>query len=134
MEKNKKIKKKSPKGIGGWLLIPTIRVMIELVIALLCVVLMGIYLFTAPDIFMLIMFLVSIGATCLLFYVLKLEFKKKKEFIRWSIRLLWIEFIFLILVSFVDGDFYSLFGGLIGLLIWKNYFEKSKRVKNTFIN
>jgi hypothetical protein len=135
MEKKREVKKL--KGIGGWLILPTIFFFI-IAIAGIGVLISGILIseinFTT----------ISIGLLSFLFiYILYLEFKHKKEFPKYAIIGNWCFFIILSIIVVLDSisiknfnysNFvFSLFLNSIMPIIWTTYFLKSKRIKNTFV-
>jgi len=125
--------KKELKGIGGWLILPTIGLFLAAGIWLFDFVIYGLLLFleeSGTD--ELIVFLTSTLIASSAIYSLVLEFKKKKQFPRWAIATLWIGVIATIVLSVLDGDYSAIFGTMVGAIIWTWYFNTSKRIKNTF--
>lgn len=126
--------KSKVEGLGGWLILITIGLFLGAGIWLFSFILWGFLLFSGESSpYGLSIFLLSAVLAYLLIYSLVLEFKKKKEFPKWAIIALWAGVIAAIFLSILDGDYSTLFGAIVGAIIWTWYFKVSKRVKNTFI-
>jgi len=135
--KRGKINKDKLRGIGGWLIIPLLNF-----IALGAILLYD--LLTAftlePSNFTLIAIVMDAILLFLVVYTLVLLFGEKKAFVNYAKITLWsnvaYRFILLILIYEADAGAVADSGfiqGLIFALIWTSYFNKSKRVKNTFV-
>ncbi|MBW3017005.1 DUF2569 domain-containing protein [Candidatus Woesearchaeota archaeon] len=124
---------KTPKGIGGWLILPTIGMflaaLIYVVLALVYSVVMCIN-FTATYA---MMFVISVIMSVLVIYAIVLELKKKKAFPKAFIAVMWIGVGLGIVMSLIDGDFSSIMRDSVSSALWTLYMVKSKRVKNTFV-
>jgi hypothetical protein len=118
------------KGIGGWLILPTLGFFLAGIIYLYELLT---YLPYLADGASLIIFLLIAGGLFFVVYSLILEFQYKREFPKWAIFTLWYGFVEIIIISFITLDYTGVFGVLLGAVIWTAYFQKSKRVKNTFI-
>lgn len=130
-----KDKKKNVKGIGGWLIIPTIGLFLGAFVWVALFLLYGIIILLGEsDLLAISYFLVSLIMSFLTIYSLVLEFGRKKEFPKW-ITITYISgFLATIILSLVDGDFSDVYGSTLGTIIWVWYFYVSVRVKNTFVN
>ena len=136
-----------PKGIGGWLIFPTLGTLISPLLVLRVVTELapaferdlptGLQIFLIAEIiFNSCMIIGWIVAAVLLF-------KHKRSFPSLFITMLIVSFVgplvdALIAVSIFEAqlapdDYRSLSRGLVSLLIWAPYMAKSKRVRNTFI-
>jgi len=116
MKGNKKLK-----GIGGWLLLPTIGLFLNILISIF-----WFWIYSYDDLMQYI-----IGFSMMFSIItLYLEFNYKKSFKIFAIISLWITtFVSLLISITLDEGFGS---GALGAIIWTVYFIKSKRVKNTF--
>jgi len=117
------------KGIGGWLILPTLGFFLAGLIYLYDLFSYLPYLSDGTSMFI---FLLTAGGLFLVVYSLILEFQHKKEFPKWAIFTLWFQFAEIIIIAFMTLDYSSVFGVLLGAIIWTAYFQKSERVKNTF--
>jgi len=128
--KNEKI----PKGIGGWLLLPTVGFFVAFVLCLLFAVAMTFSLIFEEggfwEGFYLIIVIVYLP---IIAFTLYLEFKKKKEFPKWVITLSCVGVFVSFLFSIEDGDYSGVPKDFLTSLLWIVYFHQSKRVKNTFV-
>jgi len=126
--------KKKVKGIGGWLILPTIGLFIGAFVWLIAFFLYGyISLFEGFSKIDLAYFLSATIMSFLTIYSLILEFKHKKEFPMWAIYTMWAGVFVTIFLSILDGDYSDLFATLAGTILWSWYFSVSIRVKNTFV-
>ncbi len=126
---------KKPKGIGGWLILPTIGLFIAAIVWVFVFIISGLFFLSGEaEVYDLMMLLMAPVLAGLSIFSLFLEFKKKKEFPKWIIVTLWVGVVSTILLSIVDGDYSDNFSVITGSIIWTWYFSVSKRVKNTFIN
>lgn len=130
-----KDKKRNIKGIGGWLIIPTIGLFLGAFVWVALFLLYSIIILLGEsDLLAISYFLVSLIMSFLTIYSLVLEFGRKKEFPKW-ITITYISgFLATIILSLVDGDFSDVYGSTLGTIIWVWYFYVSVRVKNTFVN
>lgn len=117
------------KGIGGWLILPTLGFFLGGLIYLYEIFA---YLPYISDGLSLLGFLLTAGGLFFIVYTLILEFQYKKEFSKWAIFTLWYGFVEIVIISFLTLDYTGIFGVLLGAIIWTAYFKKSERVKNTF--
>jgi len=125
--------KKNPKGIGGWLILPTIGLFLSIIIYLiLAVIEIAVVFLGAGTGWDIIYLLTSAGMFGLVVYTLVLEFKKKKEFPKWAIILTALGVVVTIIFSIEDSDYTGLVQSIVFAAIWIGYFLQSKRVKNTF--
>ena len=129
----KKSKQEGPKGIGGWLILPTIGLFIGGTIWALCFLIYGFLLCVGGGFEEAVIFLVSVLMTILIIYSIVLEFKKRKTFPKWAIITLWVSVVATFIFSLLDGDYSNLFGATLAAIIWTWYFRASIRVKNTFV-
>lgn len=131
-------KANEPKGIGGWLILPTIGFFINAATWLFYLFIFGVSSFTEEfDFFVVSLSLVSILLFSSLVYTIMLEFKKKRQFPTWAILNLWLSLILVFINLVLSGDPSVIIGlifQLIGIGIWTAYFSDSKRVRNTFIH
>tara|TARA_R100001530_G_scaffold103174_1_gene71798 strand:- start:521 stop:892 length:372 start_codon:yes stop_codon:yes gene_type:complete len=121
---------KEPKGIGGWLLVPTIELIFSLIGFLFFGILFLLVMFEHRDFesaFFFITYFLMIG---LVFYSLFLLFKKKSSFPRYAICLFWLKL--LVTAGFLSIG--EIFGVVVINVVMTFYLLKSKRVKNTFVN
>ncbi len=127
---------KKPEGIGGWLLIPTFAFTITaMVFIYLSIWFVADLVNNEYEEIAFLVFLILSFLACFYVYTLILEFKKKKNFPKCAIALLWVSYVSILLIELaVDGIVTNYFSGVIGSALWTWYFIKSKRVKNTFIN
>ena len=134
IKKTKSKAKKIPKGIGGWLILPTIGLFIGGLIWSICALLYGFLLCVGMfDVVSVIIFLVSVAMSVLIIYCIVLEFKKKKKFPSWAIFALWMGVLATLIFGLTDGDFSDLITTTLGAILWTWYFRVSVRVKNTFV-
>ena len=134
-DKKEDSKKKELKGIGGWLLLPTIGFILSAVFWSVMFFILGVLIiFGDFDSEIIQYFVVSVISAGLSIYVLTLLFKKKKEFPKMAIYAMWIGVAMNLLVSLVDGDYSDMASGLGGSILWTLYLQRSVRVKNTFVN
>jgi len=128
-----KMQSKGPKGINGWLLIPTINLII---FAILYAWGLFINLFaffttegTQGSLFIVLSPLVL---AILSIYSLYLEFKNKKQFPKWAIITFWTSAVLNSIYGMRFEQKYQI-GLFFFALIWTLYFNASIRVKNTFV-
>lgn len=133
----KKEVKKGPKGIGGWLILPTIGFFLFAVLYSFSGV-GGILMMlfspegTKPSFWITYLLALVLGIFAILLLVK--EFKKKKQFPKWAIIYIWMNFIISFVLVIMDKGTYGIsFWGLFWAVIWSWYFSVSKRVKNTFV-
>ena len=124
------MKKQKIKGIGGWLLIPVINILIVLVFD---VFLMFSYALLMTERYEAILFTTSLISFLFTLNVIYKLFNKNKNFPTFAIWWLWVTFFLSLIDGFILNDYAFTFGELIFSLIWTQYFRKSERVKNTFI-
>ena len=127
-----------PRGIGGWLLIPTIVLIAgTLLFGLFCII----ALFSIPyeeSSYFSWMFIFFLSLTIIWGRTIILEFKKSSEFPKEMIFCLWISMPIIYFFGVVAGiedfnlEISDLISGAISTAIWSIYFLKSKRVNNTF--
>ena len=136
--------KRKVQGIGGWLIFPTIGLIVSILGFL------GLSLLSALEIFsgegnkvLYIVLLCYLTISFFATYSLVLEFKKKKTFPKLAISTMWIAIPLLLIATFVEGyegpeeigyEIGQMVKIIISNIIWTEYFLKSKRVKNTFVN
>ncbi|MAG79073.1 hypothetical protein CMI40_01720 [Candidatus Pacearchaeota archaeon] len=122
--------KEELKGIGGWLILPTIGLLLGILLYSFLTILYAIDISSSFDVLLVLLLGVSTGIT---FYTLRLEFKESKRFPRWYIFYLWFGLFVAIMISFGDVDYTSISSSIIFAVIWTWYIKVSKRVKNTFV-
>ena len=134
-KKVKQPKKEKLEGIGGWLILPTVGLFLSAGLWLFIFVMTGLLLLLSEEfrIYELTFLLMSPIMAFFAIYSLILEFKKKKQFIKWVIATLWAGVISTIILSILDGDYLDVFLTIISVIIWTQYFNVSIRVKNTFV-
>ena len=126
-------KKKAPKGLGGWLIIPIIGLFAS---AILYPINFFIFLIMGLTGYGALNWVISVLAAVISVYViflLVIMFKRSKKFPKWMIGLLWSAFLYGILTSIAIGDGVSVAMQLAGTILWTVYFIQSKRVENTFV-
>ena len=134
-DKKEDSKKKELKGIGGWLLLPTIGFILSAVFWSVMFFILGVLIiFGDFDSEIIQYFVVSVISAGLSIYVLTLLFKKKKEFPKRAIYVIWIGVGMGVILSIFTGDFSDTVTGVASSLLWTLYLQRSKRVKNTFVN
>jgi len=124
--------KKKLEGIGGWLLLPVIGLIIGAVISIF-VSILSLFLLNNSE-FRIYFIGFTIGSFFSV-YTLFLIFKKKKEAPKWAILTVWYVAILQVVFAliFPDSEWADLRSGfLLSPIIWTLYFSYSKRVKNTF--
>lgn len=124
--------KKELKGILGWLLLPVIGLIgtsIDLVYEIISAI--G----SIEKVEMRISLIIGIILLCLCLNALSLIFHKDKKAPNAVILILWVS-LGLGVIDFIVISYNAAYlgGAIITALIWINYFKKSKRVKNTFVN
>ncbi len=143
-----KINKKEPKGLGGWLVLFQIGLILSIII-----IFKAILNFNSDDFeirFNILSMLLNILTIMAMGYVLILFYTKSKRFQKTAIIVLWasvaIYLLSMILASFsqeIDASLrVYLFVSIVSntlfqtakATIWTLYLKKSKRVKNTFVN
>ncbi|RLG12249.1 hypothetical protein DRN73_03225 [Candidatus Pacearchaeota archaeon] len=124
-----KKKKEKIKGIGGWLILPTIGLILGAILMIYSTFIIFINIYK-PGVETL--FVIYGAYTFLIIYSLILEFQYKKEFKKMIIITLWAGILFTIIIGALTGDYSGLFTSMIVASIWTAYFLKSERVKNTF--
>lgn len=140
------------KGIGGWLIIPSISFILMPIIQIANIS-NNVYILKNPDLFdfligdsalrLLNMFSVLTNILFLLAFIFAgyLFFKKYELFPKYFCWFLIIQILlktifmiwFYLIESEISGEINSFIGSFTVALIWIPYFKKSKRVKNTFI-
>ena len=126
---------KKPKGIGGWLILPTIGLFVSAVIWIFVFLIYGVLRVVEPmGISILATFLIAPVLAFMAIYGIVLEFRKKTLFPKWAIITLWAGVAATFILSVLDEDFSGIFTTVLGAIVWTAYFSYSKRVKNTFIN
>tara|TARA_Y100000034_G_C6877323_1_gene401451 strand:- start:146 stop:523 length:378 start_codon:yes stop_codon:yes gene_type:complete len=122
--------KEELKGIGGWLIIPTIGLLLSILAYGIFTILDAFEISSSMD-FLLVLLM---GAfTGIIFYTLRLEFKESKRFPKWYIFYLWLGILMGIIISLEDIDYISISSSVFFAVIWTWYIKVSKRVKNTFV-
>jgi len=123
---------KGPKGIGGWLILPTIGLILSALVFAYGTLSFLVYISEEGAYFM---FLLYGSIAFLSIYSLILLFRKKKAFPTVAIITLWAGVGFVLIMSwlFPEEGYGDIFPTLIGVIIWTWYFRVSKRVKNTFV-
>jgi len=122
------------KGLGGWLILVTITIILLSITYFLFTLIQIIDLILGNISIEIIITLVFSIIFCLLFcYCLRLELKHKKEFPTWFMALLWIGSILGIIIGQIYNYPLSTPFSFVSTIIWTFYFIKSKRVKNTFV-
>lgn len=127
-------KTKECKGIGGWLILPTIGLVIASALYIFVCLILLFELNGSVNVFA--VFLFSGLFAYLSIKTLILEFKHKKEFPIWAVSLMWAEVIIVFsgeIILGIEVLIFEYFPSIVGIVIWTLYFKKSKRVKNTFI-
>jgi hypothetical protein len=122
MKMAKQKPKKKLKGIGGWLILPMLGFMIEIIIILKNLIQNSVG--TASMILGLV--IIALYALTLLFL-----FKEKKQTPVLAIISLWAGFAYALLSNYPSTGSFVADG--VGAVIWTWYFNVSKRVKNTFV-
>ncbi len=128
MDKRKKIK-----GISGWLIIPTISLVLTGAIYSLLAILYSFFLLLDGASSDLLSSLIFGGFAFFTIYTFILELKHKKRFINYVKIWLWVSVIVIFILSVMDGEYSGILGSIVGASIWTAYFNRSKRVENTFI-
>ena len=126
--KNKKIE-----GIGGWLILPTIGLFLAAFIWVISIFLWAFLTFIEFTLYNSTFFIISVILSFLTIYTLILEFKKKKEFVKWVFITLVSGIIATLILSIFDGNYFDLITSIISAGLWIWYFSVSVRVKNTFV-
>ena len=129
MKKDIKMKERNsePRGIGGWLLIPTVGFFTGIVLVSLALI--SLFLSDNPDWFLIVLYAVLLILDII---ALVLEFKKKKVFILFVIGFIIYGVIFDITTSIYNSDYSLLPLRTIFNVVWILYFITSRRVRNTF--
>ena len=122
--------KEKLKGIGGWLIIPTIGLFLVVGIYSFLTIIYGISISSSTDLILFLLFIVVAGISL---YTLILEFKKSKLFPKLFIIYLWLGVFAIIIMSLIDGEYTGVFSSIIFAFIWTWYANVSKRIKNTFV-
>ncbi|ANC78907.1 hypothetical protein ABE65_019720 [Fictibacillus phosphorivorans] len=141
--------KEDLKGLGGWLIL----VGVGLILALpykLDAVQVGFHAIRGYEFKSLLLkyvvygeFIFNIGLIGLNVYLLYLFFTKKKAFVKTWIFLLQISLVFAVLIDLLllfveeintETPFVNSASALLAFIIWSTYAKKSWRVQNTFIN
>jgi len=127
-------KKEKIKGIGGWLLIPTIGLILGAIGFPIAVIFYLYLIFSQGLAFWGWYSFISIliGGS-LIIYCLILEFKHKKEFPKWLIITFWLSFVLGTVLYLLEKDYFGLLASAVWPGIWTWYLLVSKRVKNTFV-
>lgn len=123
--------KKELKGIGGLLLLPVIG-LIGVSFDLANEIISAISSIEKLD--MKILLIIDIILLCLCLNALSLVFHKDKRAPNACILVLWVSLGFGAINFILTYDAVYLTGATLAAVIWYNYFKKSKRVKNTFVN
>ncbi|MAH03572.1 hypothetical protein CMI39_02180 [Candidatus Pacearchaeota archaeon] len=132
MIQEKFVAKEELKGIGGWLIIPTIGLFLTIGMYAFITIINVISAWKTLDIT--VLWALLYGAfTVISFYTLRLEFKKSIRFPKWFIFYLWFGVFVVIIMSFIDRNYTNIFSSFIFAAIWTWYTNVSKRVKNTFV-
>jgi len=138
MKKRAKISKSKNnelKGLGGWLILVTVTLVLVPLMYFLFALIQIIDIILGKISFSIVLWLViSIVYTVLFGYCLYLESKHRKEFPTWFLTLIWISLILTIIIDQIQkSGFIFSWWTIFVTLIWTWYFTKSKRVKNTFV-
>ena len=138
-EDKKEEKKKQKKVIAGWMIIPTLFLLLIAIISL-TLLFIEISILIITKIFSpVILILLSVNALVLFSSVsaLVLEFKRKKGFAIMAILSYWFSFALVILAGFnLEGASIKSSRLIVSILVgvgWTLYFLKSKQVKNLFV-
>ncbi len=127
------MEKEKLKGIGGWLIMPTISLVLTGLIYSGLVLILILDLLIASTIFDLLFIIILGGFAYLTIYTFILELKHRKIFINYMKIWLWSSVVIVLFLSFIDGDYSDIVGAIVFATIWTWYLEESKRVENTFI-
>ena len=129
------MKKKKLKGIGGWLVLPTIGLVLGVLLYLLAFLIFVLLLMMeGPTPLAIFGTFIGILFTILSSYLLYIEFKERKEFPMYFIGYMWLSIVTLVIFSFLTETNPAEFvANFIVAIIWTVYFQKSVRVKNTFV-
>lgn len=146
LSKNKTPNKNECKGIGGWLILLTLRIGIFVISYSFLTYTFLSYLLDPESEFglSLRLFLMCGIMVFINTYTIILEFQHKKKFINWAIVALWIHMPMLIYLDLALGfelGFESTLKQILAnyaiviaqIIAFTLYLKKSKRVKNTFI-
>ncbi len=129
-----KKQKKVPKGIGGWLILPTIGFFIGILIYLFLATASALVIILGEsDSWTIIYLIFSVINLPLFGYVIYLEFSKKKQFPTWAIILMWFGVVASIVFSIKEDTYGMIVSDFFMALVWTGYFTVSERVKNTFV-
>jgi hypothetical protein len=137
-----------PVGIGGWLILPVINLILSGIISFIFIVALPFKLSTNLDSGSLVLSWVELLGRVLYMYILikaaVLFFQKKASAPSWMINIIYANIVFYALMTVVAisvGDSgqasemgIDLLCGLFYGAIWIQYFKISKRVKATFVN
>jgi uncharacterized membrane protein len=129
------MKKNKLKGIGGWLILPTIGLVLGVLLYFLAFLIFVLLLMMeGPTPLALFGTFIGILFTILSSYLLYIEFKERKEFPMYFIGYMWLSIVTLVIFSFLTETNPAEFVvNFIVAIIWTVYFQKSVRVKNTFV-
>lgn len=126
--------KKEPKGIGGWLLIPTITLLFStFLFTWISFFLFLSLIFLSFSLYNFVLMIITLILLGLTLASIILEFQKNKLFPRMAILTLAAGFLLPIILNVILGDYSDVSLGASGTAIWIVYFLVSKRVKNTFV-
>ncbi len=124
--------KEKLKGLGGWLILPAIGLIINS-LALSYFSLESFMIILLEDFSFILFFVLDVAGACFFIYTTVLFFKEKRNLPKWMIFVLWYQFIYVIILSISTEGYSNVLGSLAAAWIWTSYFRESKRVKNTFI-
>jgi len=125
---------KEPKGLGGWLILVGIGVVLGPIMWFILFAGNGALLFMGETNFLTFFdFLASLGFLAYSGFLAFFFFKKKKQFPDWFMYGLLANFFYILLISVFTNDYYGMGSTTISTVIWVSYTIKSVRVKNTFI-
>ena len=127
------MEKEKLKGIGGWLIIPTISLVLTGLIYGGLTIIFALILLIDGTLLDLVFVLILGGFSYLAIYTFILELKHRKSFVNYMKVWLWGSVVIVLFLSFIDGDYSDIVGAIVFATVWTWYLEESKRIRNTFI-